>query len=210
MPTIQGWTIQKSDVLKVTSVRVVVDDSPAGGCIIINRGGWVLGLVTSLWLVCNGQPRGWNTNLKTGICIGRGRALWNHAVKKQRNSKPSPRCCIVASQKILPKSSLTLAIICDWLNRLFNVCVFNCCHTRLHLGFSAKLRIWQVPADKMEPQSGNISWKTPASRPPTTLTRGPTELDYPAKYRFIRKRIISFKRIAFKTIRFHLLHKWIG
>ena len=30
MPTIQGWTIQKSNVLKVTSVRVVVDDSPAG------------------------------------------------------------------------------------------------------------------------------------------------------------------------------------
>ena len=33
------------------------------------------------------------------------------------------------------------------------------CHTRLHLGFSAMLRIWQVPACKMEQQSGNISWK---------------------------------------------------
>ena len=31
------------------------------------------------------------------------------------------------------------------------------CHTRLHLGFSAKLRIWQVPACKMEPQSDIIS-----------------------------------------------------
>ena len=31
-----------------------------------------------------------------------------------------------------------------------------CCHTRLHLGFSAKLRIWQVPACKMEPRSGII------------------------------------------------------
>ena len=30
------------------------------------------------------------------------------------------------------------------------------CHTRLHLGFSAKLRIEQVPASKMEPQSGII------------------------------------------------------
>ena len=30
------------------------------------------------------------------------------------------------------------------------------CHTRLHLGFSVKLRIWQVPACKMEPQKGII------------------------------------------------------
>ena len=27
------------------------------------------------------------------------------------------------------------------------------CHTRLHLGFSAKLKIWQVPSCKMEPRS---------------------------------------------------------
>ena len=32
----------------------------------------------------------------------------------------------------------------------------NYCHTRLHLGFSAKLRIWQVSACKMEPRSGII------------------------------------------------------
>ena len=36
------------------------------------------------------------------------------------------------------------------------------CHTRLHLGFSAKLKILQVPACKMEPRSGYISCKTPA------------------------------------------------
>ena len=30
------------------------------------------------------------------------------------------------------------------------------CHTRLHLGFSAKLRIWQISACKMEPRSGII------------------------------------------------------
>ena len=30
------------------------------------------------------------------------------------------------------------------------------CHTRLHLGYSARLRIWQVPACKMEPRSGII------------------------------------------------------
>ena len=30
------------------------------------------------------------------------------------------------------------------------------CHTRLHLGFLAKLRILQVPACKMEPQGGII------------------------------------------------------
>ena len=48
------------------------------------------------------------------------------------------------------------------------------CHTRLHLGFSAKLRIWQVPACKMEPRSGTIitDWASqpasqPASPPPT-------------------------------------------
>ena len=34
----------------------------------------------------------------------------------------------------------------------------------LHLGFSAKLRIWQVSACKMEPRSGIISWLGP---PPT-------------------------------------------
>ena len=38
------------------------------------------------------------------------------------------------------------------------------CHTRLHLGFSAKLRIWQVPACKMEPRSWINSWK---NHPPT-------------------------------------------
>ena len=31
------------------------------------------------------------------------------------------------------------------------------CHTRLHLGFSTKLRIWHVPAYMMELQSGIIS-----------------------------------------------------
>ena len=30
------------------------------------------------------------------------------------------------------------------------------CHTRLNLGFSAKLKIWQVPACKMESQRGII------------------------------------------------------
>ena len=38
------------------------------------------------------------------------------------------------------------------------------CHTRLHLGFSANLRIWQVPACKMEPQRGIILTKPPATR----------------------------------------------
>ena len=44
------------------------------------------------------------------------------------------------------------------------------CHTQLHLGFSAKLRIWQVSACKMEPQSGTIitDWTSqPASQPCT-------------------------------------------
>ena len=41
--------------------------------------------------------------------------------------------------------------------KIFPVCIYG--HTRLNLGFSAKLRIWQVPACKMEPRSGIISWK---------------------------------------------------
>ena len=39
------------------------------------------------------------------------------------------------------------------------------CHTRLHLGFSAKLRIWQASACKMEPRSGIIFCQKPAGRP---------------------------------------------
>ena len=35
------------------------------------------------------------------------------------------------------------------------------CHTRLHLGFSAYLRIWQVSACKMEPQRGIILKEPP-------------------------------------------------
>ena len=40
------------------------------------------------------------------------------------------------------------------------------CHTRLHLGYSAKLGIWQVPACKMEPRRGIILMKPP-THPPT-------------------------------------------
>ena len=37
------------------------------------------------------------------------------------------------------------------------------CHTQLHLGFSANLRIWQVSACKMEPQrSINFIWEPPS------------------------------------------------
>ena len=41
------------------------------------------------------------------------------------------------------------------------------CHTRLHLGFSAKLRIWQVQACKMEPLSSNIFCKKQLVPPST-------------------------------------------
>ena len=47
-----------------------------------------------------------------------------------------------------------------------NVSVYTNCHTRLHLGFSANLRIWQVSACKMEPWSGIISCKNPPTHPP--------------------------------------------
>ena len=45
---------------------------------------------------------------------------------------------------------------------------FTYCHTRLHLGFSAKLRIWQVTTCKLEPRSGIIIWQNfllPAPEP---------------------------------------------
>ena len=35
---------------------------------------------------------------------------------------------------------------------------------RLHLGFSAKLTIWQVPTCKMEPRSGNIMQLEPPTK----------------------------------------------
>ena len=47
------------------------------------------------------------------------------------------------------------------MNLAWHSLVPACCHTRLHLGFSAKLRIWQVPACKMEPQNGVILWLGP-------------------------------------------------
>ena len=41
------------------------------------------------------------------------------------------------------------------------------CHTRLHLGFPAKLKIEQVPTYKMEPQRGWIMKRTPSTQPST-------------------------------------------
>ena len=46
--------------------------------------------------------------------------------------------------------------------------IMSFCHTWLHLGFPAKLKIWQVPACKMEPQRGIILMKPPATHPPPT------------------------------------------
>ena len=39
------------------------------------------------------------------------------------------------------------------------------CHTPLHFGFSAMLRIWHVQACKMEPQIGVILWLGPSTHP---------------------------------------------
>ena len=60
------------------------------------------------------------------------------------------------------------------------------CHTRLHLGFSAKLRIEQESSCKMEPRSGIIFGQDP-TRPDTTLpdpTRLPDGLVYLSCYLF--------------------------
>ena len=45
---------------------------------------------------------------------------------------------------------------------------WNFCRTQLHYGFSAKLKIWEVPACKMEPQSGVILWLGPSAPHPST------------------------------------------
>ena len=44
----------------------------------------------------------------------------------------------------------------------------------LHLGFSAKLKIWQVPACKMEPRSGYIMQLGPTTHPPTASVGNPS------------------------------------
>ena len=41
----------------------------------------------------------------------------------------------------------------------FSSPMFHYSHIRLHLGFPAMLKIWQVPACKMEPQRGIIIWR---------------------------------------------------
>ena len=53
-----------------------------------------------------------------------------------------------------------------------NLCKIYC-HTRLHLGFSAKLKNWQVPACKIEPRSGIILRKPthPTTRSPSFSNR---------------------------------------
>ena len=48
------------------------------------------------------------------------------------------------------------------------------CHTRLHLGFSAKLRILEVPVCKMEPRSGIIFCKNRPTHRLRNLTRPPS------------------------------------
>ena len=58
----------------------------------------------------------------------------------------------------------------DTLHQLFmiNQWLLNIATLGLHLGFSAKLKIWQVSACKMEPRSGTIitDWASqPASQP---------------------------------------------
>ena len=43
------------------------------------------------------------------------------------------------------------------------------CHTLLHLGFLAKLKVWQIPACKMELQPGIILLKPPTLPPAAHL-----------------------------------------
>ena len=45
--------------------------------------------------------------------------------------------------------------------------IFDIATIGLHLGFSAWLKIWQVPACKMEPQGGYIMQLEPPPEPPS-------------------------------------------
>ena len=61
--------------------------------------------------------------------------------------------------------------VTSWEKQVQQNYIFINCHTRLHLGFLAKLGIWQVLACRMEPQSGLIIWKNflpPAPEPVQT------------------------------------------
>ena len=54
------------------------------------------------------------------------------------------------------------------------------CHTRFHLGYSAKLRIWQVSACKMEPRSGIIIGQNLyVAAAPIYVAAAPTRPDHP-------------------------------
>ena len=78
--------------------------------------------------------------------------------------------------RFFPTYNMVACSLCTILylsNNLLSQIFF--CHTRLHLEFSAKLRIWQVPTCKMEPQSGIIALINhppghPPTRPPTRST----------------------------------------
>ena len=69
------------------------------------------------------------------------------------NTDTRGKCCYLVSV-LVQIQVINIAII-------FGISVIYCCHTRLHLGFSANLRIWQAPACKMGPQSGVILWLGP-------------------------------------------------
>ena len=51
-------------------------------------------------------------------------------------------------------------------SQVLEINITHCCHTRLHLGFSAMLKIQQVSACKMEPQSGMIMYLGPTTQTP--------------------------------------------
>ena len=61
-----------------------------------------------------------------------------------------------------------------YISSISKVCFWYILHisyiyiATLHLGFSVKLRIWQVPACKMEPRSGIIYWLGPPTHQPPT------------------------------------------
>ena len=81
-------------------------------------------------------------------------------------------CTKVSIIKELQSSAQTSTLVKAGLSLVMtNPAPTQYCHTRLHLGLSTKLRIWQVPVCKMEPQSGFIMYQKlhtdPPTRPPT-------------------------------------------
>ena len=74
-----------------------------------------------------------------------------------------------------------------WKTLILILITLNC-HIRFHLGFSAKLKIWQEPACKMELQSDTILMKPHTHHPPTHPPSRRPSIPYRRSARFLHSK----------------------